>query len=129
MQLFRKTRKSPKRKPNVGKKNRVENTAKADVMAQPDAADGENTASVITEEEPIEFERANADRVFHYFREISAIPHGSHHTKEISDYIAAFAEEKGLEYMQDDARTPNPLRCRDISTWSLPVSPTRRSIF
>ena len=103
MQLFRKTRKSPKRKPNVGKKNRVENTAKADVMAQPDAADGENTAPVITEEEPIEFERANADRVFHYFREISAIPHGSHHTKEISDYIAAFAEEKGLEYMQDDA--------------------------
>ena len=103
MQLFRKSRKSPKRKPNVGKKNRVENTAKADVMTQPDAADGENTAPVITEEEPIEFEKANADRVFHYFREISAIPHGSHHTKEISDYIAAFAEEKGLEYMQDDA--------------------------
>ena len=134
MQLFRKTRKSPKRKPNVGKKNRVENTAKADVMTQPDAADGENTAPVITEEEPIEFERANADRVFHYFREISAIPHGSHHTKEISDYIAAFAEEKGLEYMQDDANNViisknAPLRCRDISTWSLPVSPTRRSIF
>ena len=71
MQLFRKTRKSHKRKPSVGKKNRIE--------------------------------KANADRVFHYFREISAIPHGSHHTKEISDYIAAFAEEKGLEYMQDDA--------------------------
>ena len=103
MQLFRKTRKSPRRKPSVGKKNHIENIAKTEVMADSGAADAEETAPVKTEEEYMEFEKANADRVFHYFREISAIPHGSHHTKEISDYIAAFAEEKGLEYMQDDA--------------------------
>ena len=103
MQLFRKSRKSPKRKPSVGKKNRTNNAAKTEVIAQPDAADGEITAPVTQEEEHAGFERADADRVFHYFREISAIPHGSHHTKEISDYIAAFAQEKGLEYTQDDA--------------------------
>ena len=103
MQLFRKTRKSHKRKPSVGKKNSIENAAKTEVMTDSGAADSEETAPVRPEEENVEFEKANADRVFHYFREISAIPHGSHHTKEISDYIAAFAEEKGLEYMQDDA--------------------------
>ena len=103
MQLFRKTRKSHKRKPSVGKKNSIENAAKTEVMTDYGAEDSEETAPVRPEEENVEFEKANADRVFHYFREISAIPHGSHHTKEISDYIAAFAEEKGLEYMQDDA--------------------------
>ena len=103
MQLFRKSRKSPKRKPSVGKKSRIDNTEKTEVMTESDAAGGENTAPVSQEEETAPFEKANADRVFHYFREISAIPHGSHHTKEISDYIAAFAKEKGLEYVQDDA--------------------------
>ena len=92
MQLLRKNRKSPRRKPSIGKKNRIENAAKTETTVQSDAEGGSLT-----------FEKANADRVFHYFREISAIPHGSHHTKAISDYIAAFAEEKGLEYMQDDA--------------------------
>ena len=31
------------------------------------------------------------ERVFHYFEEICKIPHGSFHTKEISDYLANFA--------------------------------------
>ena len=92
MQLLRKSRKSQRRKPSVGKKNRIENTAKTETTVQSDAAGGSMTV-----------EKANADRVFYYFREISAIPHGSHHTKAISDYIAAFAEEKGLAYFQDDA--------------------------
>lgn len=43
------------------------------------------------------------ERVFYYFEEICKIPHGSHNTKEISDYLAGFAEEKGLEYRQDES--------------------------
>lgn len=39
--------------------------------------------------------------VFQFFEEICAIPHGTFHTKEISDYCVAFAEERGLEYTQD----------------------------
>ena len=46
---------------------------------------------------------ADASRVFHYFSEISSIPHGSHHTKEISDYLVGFAEQQGLDWVQDDA--------------------------
>lgn len=41
------------------------------------------------------------EKVFHYFEEISAIPHGSGNTKAISDYLAAFAKMHGLEYYQD----------------------------
>lgn len=37
-----------------------------------------------------------------FFEEIAAIPHESFHEKELSDYIAAFARERGLEYYQDD---------------------------
>ena len=39
--------------------------------------------------------------VFRYFEEICGIPHGSGNTKAISDYLAAFAEEKGLSYVQE----------------------------
>lgn len=41
-------------------------------------------------------------KVFHFFEEISAIPHGSFHTKAISSYLADFAKQRGLEYYQDD---------------------------
>ena len=41
-------------------------------------------------------------RVFHYFEEISKIPHGSYNTKQISDYLAGFAKDKGLKYIQDE---------------------------
>lgn len=40
--------------------------------------------------------------VFRYFEEISRIPHGSFHTKEISDYLVNFAKEHALEYYQDE---------------------------
>ncbi|MBR6473451.1 MAG: aminoacyl-histidine dipeptidase [Firmicutes bacterium] len=41
-------------------------------------------------------------KVFHYFEEISKIPHGSYNTKQISDYLANFAKERGLDYVQDE---------------------------
>lgn len=41
--------------------------------------------------------------VFGYFEEICAIPHGSHNTKQISDYCVRFAQEHGLRCIQDAA--------------------------
>ena len=41
------------------------------------------------------------ERVFHYFCELSAIPHGSGNTKEISDYCVAFAKKNDLWVHQD----------------------------
>ena len=40
--------------------------------------------------------------VFTYFEELSAIPHGSGNTKQISDYLVRFAQERGLEHYQDE---------------------------
>ena len=40
--------------------------------------------------------------VFRFFEELCAIPHGSHNTKAISDYLVAFAEARQLKYRQDD---------------------------
>lgn len=42
-------------------------------------------------------------RVFYFFEEICRIPHGSFHTKEISDYCVNFARERKLEVLQDHA--------------------------
>ncbi len=39
--------------------------------------------------------------VFRFFEEIAAIPRGSGNTKGVSDYVAAFARARGLEYYQD----------------------------
>ena len=39
--------------------------------------------------------------VFQYFAEICAIPHGSRHTKQISDYCVRFAQQHRLRYIQD----------------------------
>lgn len=41
--------------------------------------------------------------VFAFFEELCAIPHGSGHTKAISDYLAAFGRARGLETHQDAA--------------------------
>ncbi|MDE7132314.1 MAG: aminoacyl-histidine dipeptidase [Lachnospiraceae bacterium] len=41
-------------------------------------------------------------RVFHYFEEISRIPHGSGNVKQISDYLKKFAADRGLECIQDE---------------------------
>lgn len=40
--------------------------------------------------------------VFGYFEEICAIPHGSHNTKQISDYLVEFAKTNNLNYIQDE---------------------------
>jgi len=39
--------------------------------------------------------------VFAYFEELSAIPHGSGNTKQISDYLVTFAVKHNLQYRQD----------------------------
>ena len=41
-------------------------------------------------------------RVFHYFEEITKIPHGSGNVRAISDYLVNFAKEHKLSYIQDE---------------------------
>ena len=41
-------------------------------------------------------ENCEPKQVFYYFEEICKIPHGSRNTKQISDYLVAFAKEHGL---------------------------------
>lgn len=40
--------------------------------------------------------------VFGYFEEICSIPHGSYHTKKISDYLVSFAKQHDIRYIQDE---------------------------
>ena len=47
-------------------------------------------------------ENLQPERVFFHFEEIAKIPHGSGNTKQISDYLVAFAKEHNLEYYQDE---------------------------
>lgn len=42
------------------------------------------------------------ERALYYFEEISKIPHGSHNTRQISDYLVDFAKAHGLRYAQDE---------------------------
>lgn len=49
--------------------------------------------AVLEHTEPVE--------VFHFFEEISRIPRGTYHTKEVSDYCVNFAKERGLSVIQD----------------------------
>ena len=41
-------------------------------------------------------------QVFRFFEELCAIPHGSHNTKGISDYLVSFAEGHRLKFRQDE---------------------------
>ena len=41
--------------------------------------------------------------VFGYFEEIASIPHGSHNTKAISDYLVNFAKEQNIRFIQDES--------------------------
>lgn len=43
------------------------------------------------------------EKVFAYFEELCAIPHGSYNTKAISDHLVSFANEHGIRCIQDDA--------------------------
>ena len=47
--------------------------------------------------------------VFSYFEEICSIPHGSSHTKQISDYLVSFAEKYNLTYVQEE--------CGNVIIW------------
>ena len=47
-------------------------------------------------------EQLEPKEVFHYFKEICKIPHGSGNTRQISDYLKAFADEHGLYCRQDE---------------------------
>ena len=42
--------------------------------------------------------------VFHFFEEISQIPHGSGNVEQISDYLVDFAKARNLEYVQDELK-------------------------
>lgn len=42
------------------------------------------------------------EEVFHYFEQICQIPHGSGNVEQISDYLSAFAKERGLFCIQDE---------------------------
>ncbi len=44
----------------------------------------------------------SAQKVFHFFLEISKIPRGSGNTTAIADYLVNFAKERGLEVIRDD---------------------------
>lgn len=41
-------------------------------------------------------------QVFHYFEELSQIPRGTFNTKAVSDYCVKFANDHGLEVIQDE---------------------------
>ena len=43
-------------------------------------------------------------KVFQYFEEICAIPHGSGNVEQISDYLVAFAKDRNLFYIQDETK-------------------------
>ncbi|WP_132996177.1 aminoacyl-histidine dipeptidase [Sporanaerobacter acetigenes] len=48
-------------------------------------------------------ENLKPERVFYYFEELTKIPHCSGEEKEISDYLANFAKEHNLDFIQDEA--------------------------
>lgn len=48
-------------------------------------------------------EHKNAQKVFHFFEEISKIPHASANVSQIADYIENFAKSRGLWYKRDEA--------------------------
>lgn len=54
----------------------------------------EQTAGVLSALEP--------QSVFSYFEKICTVPRGSGNTQAISNFVAAFADEQGLDYNQDE---------------------------
>lgn len=46
-------------------------------------------------------EHCEPKAVFHFFEQITQIPHGSGNTEQISDYLVRFAKERKLHYKQD----------------------------
>ena len=48
-------------------------------------------------------EYESAKKVFHFFEEITKIPHTSENTAQIADYLVNFAKERGFWYTRDEA--------------------------
>lgn len=46
-------------------------------------------------------EKTEPKEVFRFFEELSQIPRGTYHTKEVSDYCVKFAQDRNLEVIQD----------------------------
>ena len=82
-------------------------------------------------------EQLEPQRVFRFFEELCAIPHGSGNCRAVSDWCVAFARERGLEHYQDRAgnviliqeATPGyeaaePVILRDTWTWCAPRTRT-----
>ena len=81
-------------------------------------------------------------KVFYFFEEICKIPHGSYHTKEISDYCVDFAKKRGLWVYQDEAdnviikkpgtkgyENAETIILQGIWTWFVRRRPTLPAIF
>ena len=51
--------------------------------------------------------------VLSYFEQLCEIPHGSGNTKRVSDWLVAFAQERGLPYRQDELH--NVIICKAAS--------------
>lgn len=49
-----------------------------------------------------EVRQAEPKAVFGFFADISQVPRGSYNTKQISDFLAGFAEDRNLKYFQDE---------------------------
>lgn len=47
-------------------------------------------------------EQLEPKKVFQFFEEMCAIPHGSSNTKAVSDWCVEFAKARGLKYLQDE---------------------------
>ena len=74
-------------------------------------------------------QRMDVEKVVSYFKKVCSIPRASGDEKAISDYIADFARERGLEVTQDSyyniiirkpATVPDagePVFCRGIWIW------------
>ena len=43
------------------------------------------------------------EKVFEFFEEISAIPHGSENMEKIAEYCVDFAKERNLKFVRDNA--------------------------
>lgn len=61
------------------------------------------------------------EKVYKFFGEIAAIPHGSGNLDQISNYLVRFAEERGLRYIQD--RYLNVIMFKDASSDNVNSNP------
>ena len=61
------------------------------------------------------------EKVFYYFEELTKIPRGSYNEKAVSDYITAFAKERGFEVYQDSLNNVIIIRPASVGRESAPA--------